>query len=273
MMGSDIQSPCRASFDPREHLANFETRDQVKERKADLIRALNAGDNPSRELAEVLAACRTGARCGLSICPFCMRRFRARFLIPTICAQIARWQDSTGLRGVAISAVPAELKLDSDELHKLDLVKVLDSFRQQLRRAGYGDCIAVAGVDLSFNEHSECLWPRHWQPHFYGIVLTANSPKQVKADLGKYFSNDESVRVPVKVNRLKHPMRAVSYLWKPFFQRRISYVAPNGRQAARKLPLRPKQLREVASYFADKAPTERLLFIGIRRRGRELVKL
>ncbi|WP_374631139.1 hypothetical protein [Ferrovibrio sp.] len=259
-------------FDPRKRLAGFETRQQAKTRRADLIRALNAGDNPSRELAEVLAACSTGARCGISICPFCMRRCRARFLIPKICAWIARWQDSTGLRGVAISAVPAELKLDSGELHNLDLAKMLDSFRQQLRRAGYGDGIAVAGVDLSFNEHSEGLWTPHWQPHFYGIVLTANSTKQVKADLEKYFASDESVRVPIKVNRLKHPMRAVSYLWKPFFQRRISYVAPNGRQAARKLPLRPKQLREVASYFADKAPTERLLFIGIRRRGQELVK-
>lgn len=273
MMGSDIPSPCWENFDPRELLDGFETREQVEKRKVDLIRVLNAGDKRARAIAQVLAACSTGARCGLAICPYCMRRFRAGFLIPKICARVAEWQEGTGLHGVAISAVPAELKLDSGELLNLDLAKMLDGFRQQLRRAGYGDGIAVVGVDLSFNEHSEGLWTPHWQPHFYVIVLTANSSKQVKADLEKYFASDESVRVPVKVNRLKHPMRAVSYLWKPFFQRRISYVAPNGRQAARKLPLRPKQLREVASYFADKAPTERLLFIGIRRRGQELVKV
>lgn len=272
-MGSDIPSPCWASFDPHEHLAGFETRKQVKTRKADLIRELNAGDRRAREISEVLDACSTGARCGLSICPFCMRHFRARLLIPKVCAQIAEWQKSTRLCGVAISAVPAKLKLAPSELHNLDLAKILDGFRQQLRRAGYGDCIAVAGVDLSFNEHSEGLWAPHWQPHLYGLVLTADSPKQVKARLAKYFQSDESVLVPVKVNRLKNPMRAVSYLWKPFFQRRISYVAPNGRNAARKLPLRPERLREAVSYFADKAPTERLLFTGIRRRGQQLVEV
>ncbi len=150
---------------------------------------------------------------------------------------------------------------------------MLDAFRQRLRRAGYGGYISINGVDLSFNESSEGKWASHWQPHFYAVVLSANEPKQVKAELGKFFPADESVRVPVHVKRLNDPMRPVSYLWKPFFQRRVSYIATNGRLAARKLPLRPDQVREVALFFGEKAPTERLLFTGIRRRGQHLVEM
>lgn len=263
----------RKVFDPRSDLSGFESRDEGLERKKALIRILLTGEDHHHHLGTVLSLCETGSRCGLSICPFCMRRFRARFLIPEVCAQIARWQERTGESGVAASVVPARLKLAPGELDKLNLGKMLDVFRQQLRRSGYGDCISVAGVDLSFNEDSDNQWAPHWQPHLYAVVLSANEPKQVKAELGTFFPVDESVRVPVLAKRLNEPMRPVSYLWKPFFQRRVSYIAANGRLAARKLPLRPDQVREVVSYFADKAPCERLLFMGIRRRGQHLAEV
>src|SRR6266481_994562 len=57
-------------------LPQFETIQDVRDRKADLVKHLKAGKRATRRVARKLRKCRRYAVCGSPICPQCVRGLR-----------------------------------------------------------------------------------------------------------------------------------------------------------------------------------------------------
>lgn len=78
-----------ASLDLAHKLPRFETFKQARERRAKLIVILDRGAHGAPLVGKRLGRCRKGRRCGLSICPICLRRFR-QWLVGALAARLAQ---------------------------------------------------------------------------------------------------------------------------------------------------------------------------------------
>src|SRR5437016_1559477 len=86
-------------------LPEFETEQTAFERQREMIRALKGHDQAAKRLAEKLKRCAKGQQCNLSMCPICVRRLRASFVLAAR-RVIRRVQRRRKLPVTAFCAVP-----------------------------------------------------------------------------------------------------------------------------------------------------------------------
>jgi hypothetical protein len=84
-------------------LPNVETEQTAFQRQREIIRALKGDDSAAKRLAEKLKACANGSPCKLSMCPICVRRRRASFVLAAL-RVIRRVQRKRKLPLTALSA-------------------------------------------------------------------------------------------------------------------------------------------------------------------------
>jgi hypothetical protein len=221
---------------------NLETREQARESRDQLVRQLRNGDRSTRLLADKLANCQKTRRCGLAICPFCVRRLRKGFILDAL-----RLVERLRRRGkLPITAFPAASIRDQypvGQLQKLDLAQINKRIQRQHQRAHFP--VVFAGVDISFNEASPPKSPPYWQRQVYGIVVGLGVDA-VKAALKRLYPAAPSIPRPLRVRECSDLPAALSYLIKPQFVRRIGYIDDTGRQNTRKCGLKAAEARELA---------------------------
>lgn len=150
----------------QQQLPEFETSQQARERKAALVNDLKAGSQPTRSGGRRLEKCCKNAACDSPICPRCVRNLRRSFVTGAMaCIDQVNAADSIPKdQIVAFSAVLTDMLTEEryvdGDLHKADPQRVNERVLRRHQRAGLP--LVFAGVDNSYNEHSENRWDPHW---------------------------------------------------------------------------------------------------------------
>jgi hypothetical protein len=222
-------------------LPNFETAPTAFERQAKIIRALGGDDPAAIRVAEKLQQCAKGGSCNLSMCPICVRRLRASFVLAAR-RVIRRVQRRLKLPITAFCAVPFRDQYLPGRLSQMDLPLINDRVQCQHRRAGFP--LVFAGIDLSWNEYIPPKIAPFWQGQVYGVVVGLDG-EAVKSAIKHLYPPAASIARPFQATYCSDLPEALSYAIKPAFVRRVSYI-----DYPRRPPLKPwlkgPQLREMA---------------------------
>jgi len=81
-----------------------------------------------------------------------------------------------------------------------------------------------------------------------------------------YQANDTTPE-PLKVRECENLAKALSYMIKPYFGRRVSYLDNTGRFNTRKVPLKRAQAQELATWIDQYPLSARYALTGCRRYG------
>jgi hypothetical protein len=260
----------RPERDAALHLPGFETQNQAEGERARIARILEA--RGAKAVAEALRGCCEDQRCGRAHCPVCNRQFRLWF-IATVMALI----ENTPTNNLyAVSIIPANMAREPGSLSTLPLPNAKESLRRRLDRRLPPSAQVLLGIDACMNHDEtkrEKRIPPQWQFHLYGFIWGI-SKAELKRVLHGMFLKSPAVPRPVQIKEVRNPrdlMAVVSYAMKSGFTRRVSYTAPNGRIASRKVGLKARETAELMSYLAQYRSSDRLMLLRVRRRGTQLI--
>lgn len=241
-------------------LPDFETEQTAFERQAEIIRARKGEDPAATRLAEKLKRCANGRPCNLSMCPICVRRLRASFVLAAR-RVIRRVQRRRKLPITAFCAVPLRDQYRPGRLSQMDLPLINDRVQSQHKRAGLP--LVFAGIDLSWNEYIPPKKPPFWQGQVYGVVVGLDV-EAVKSAIKRLYPRAASITKPFQATECSDLPEALSYAIKPAFVRRVSYI-----DYPRRRPLKPwlkgPQLRELALCLGRYKLPVRYALTGCRR--------
>jgi hypothetical protein len=98
----------------------------------------------------------------------------------------------------------------------------------------------------------------------YGVCVGLDTA-EVKTRLAKLYPRNNTTPKPLRVRRCKNLALALSYMIKPYFGRRVSYIDGTGRFNTRKVPLKRPQVQELATWIDQYPLTARYALTGCRR--------
>ena len=148
-------------------------------------------------------------------CPECSRA--AQRLVTKVTRRFLKAQPGGG-KIVCVNVVPADGTTAPGQLSLSQLARSVRRWKEALAGAGVG--WFVGAIDWSFNEHRQNRYPPHWSVHFYGLTVT-NDPEELKRRLRQQFPKAASIVRPVKVTDWDGDRRALRYILKPNFWRRV----------------------------------------------------
>ena len=120
---------------------------------------------------------------------------------------------------VCVSVVPADGVVKPRKLSPADHQRAVRRWKDKLCKAGV--TWFVGAIDISFNEHKSARYRPFWSIHSLGLTVT-DDRKKLKRELRRHFpSTDYSIPVPVKVTKWDGDPKALGYILKPNFWRRI----------------------------------------------------
>jgi hypothetical protein len=141
--------------------------------------------------------------------------------------------------------------------------------RRLIEDAGISDVPIVGFVDLSFNIHSQNLWPSHWQPHLEFLTPT-DVWREIKEPLREQLSKSESVKIPLRGVPVRNFQAQVSYAFKPSPLRKTYFPATSPKARPHKQWLKGAQEVEFLLWLGDQKADARSFTLGVRQYGREL---
>lgn len=253
----------KTKYDLAKILPETETLAEAKKANAKLIRRLKKGDGRSKKVAKKLSRCTKRRRCWLDACHVCRRL-------------VGRWYGSEVLPLfedqdlLLVTLVPVARSLPAGKLHLFDPLKMKGVLSKKFALPGLEKAVVVGGIDISFNIHSDDAWSPRWQPHFH-LIVAGITRKELWAVLRPQFKKNEAAPRPTHAKPVTDPPEAVSYTFKSFFCRRVSYIDENGTNQARNVSLKSKEMEEAALFSDTIKITDRLFLRNVRRHGKRLV--
>jgi hypothetical protein len=214
-----------------------------------MVKDLKAGRRATRKVGRKLRRCRKDAVCSSPICPRCLRNLRKSFVLGAISCidQVCTAEGIPEDWIVAFSAVLTEERYADGELHNADLRRINERLQRRHQRAGLP--LVFAGVDISYNEDSAGRWEPHWQLHVYGVCVSVDVA-EVTTLLARLYPANNTTPKPLRVRHCENLADALSYLIKPYFGRRVSYLDGTGRGSTRgNVPLKRAQAQELATWI------------------------
>jgi hypothetical protein len=215
-------------------------------------------------LADRLQACRPHHRCRSAACPECARA--GQRLIADAVRRFLKAKVIEGAKIVCVTIVPKDGMIKPGKLRKADHERALRRWKERLGKAGV--TWFIGATDFSLNEHKRRAHGPQWSEHIYGITVIEN-PKKLKRLLKKQFPKAKAIPRPVKVVEWDGDRRALLYIAKPNFSRRIATDDGqrfNPKTGATRLchetdtqPLKSKQRRELLLHLEDVGMQSRLL--------------
>jgi hypothetical protein len=206
-------------------------------------------DTSSLALATKLESCKPQARCKSAACPECA--YAATRLLTPITKKYLDDQARASII-VCASIVPADGIVAPGQLSPAQHQRNVRRWKEALGRAGVA--WFIGGSDWSFNEHEDNRYPRHICHHFYGFTATTDAD-DLKKQLQAQFPKTDAIPRPVKVQEWDGKKKAIRYMVKAEFFRRIGsddgkrFNKANGKKrscrATDKQPLRSSQRREL----------------------------
>ncbi len=238
----------------------------LKGEREELVQWLRKKSQKSQaclHLAEKLDKCRRNHRCKSPACPECASA--AQRLIADAARKFLK-AHADGETIVCVTVIPDDGMIKPGKLSKAGYALVR-SCKERLAKAGVA--WFVGAMDISLNEHLQARHKPKWSRHFYGVTVTKN-PKKLKRKLRRQFPKNDVIPRPVKVLEWDGDGKALRYIMKPNFSRRIAN--DHGRRYDKtsekttrtcrdtdKQPLKSKQKRELLLHLDDIGIQSRLL--------------
>jgi hypothetical protein len=221
----------------------------------DWLRKKHPADRTSMALADRLEACKTNKRCLSLACPKCSHAAQA-FTTEVVTSFLATHPEREKI--VCVSVVPTDGMVPKGKLTTDQHARNIRRWRDTLARVGV--TWFLGATDWSFNEHASRRYPPTWQEHFYGFTVT-DDPAQLKKGLKKQFPPTDAIPRPVRVEAWDGNKKAVRYMLKPVFWRRIATdegqrhdkdsAEKRGCRATDKQPLRSAEKHELLMLLAE----------------------
>jgi hypothetical protein len=240
--------------------------EELKSEREDLVAWLRKKGKKSQkclDLADKLDQCRPKHRCKSPACPECGAA--GQRLMATATRQFLKAQANGGTI-VCVTVVPDDGLIKPGKLNKADHERAIRRWKEKLGKAGV--TWFVGATDLSFNEHKQAKHKPRWSEHFYGVTRHRD-PKSLKKMLRGQFPKTKAILRPVKVKVWDGDKKALRYILKPNFWRRIAndYAQRHNKKtgttrscrATDKQYLKSKQKRELLVYLDDIGIQSRLL--------------
>jgi hypothetical protein len=189
----------------------------LKHDRKELVEGLRKKkDDKSRlALADKLENCKPNNRCRLGPCPECS--YAAQQLVTAVTLNFLQKQPSSETI-VCVSIVPADGASKPGELSLAQHQRNVRRWKEILGRAGVPWFIGAS--DWSFNEHDRGRYQPHWSQHFYGFTATTDL-EDLKQRLQHQFPKSDAVPRPVKLQEWDGKKKALRYMLKAEFWRRI----------------------------------------------------
>jgi hypothetical protein len=191
---------------------------RLKRERKDLVTRLRKkanGNEASLALADKLGSCQPNHRCKSGACPECA--YATQQLVTQVAQRFLSDQPSSDTI-VCLSIVPADGASKPGNLTKDRHQRNVRRWKEALGRAGV--TWFIGGSDWSLNEHDEDRYPGHWSHHLYGFAATTD-PEELKKALQNQFPKSDVIPRPVKVQPWDGERRALRYMLKREFWRRI----------------------------------------------------
>jgi hypothetical protein len=240
--------------------------EELKSERENLAAWLRKKGKKSRaclRLADKLEECEPRRRCRSAACPECATA--GQRLIAEVTQKLLNAQAGEA-KIVCVTIIPADGMIRPGKLDNADHDRAIPRWKERLGKAGV--TWFIGATDISFNEHKQAQQKPKWSKHFYGIAVT-NGPKKLKRKLRQQFPKNDVILRPVKLEEWDGDNRAMRYILKPNFWRRIAtddaQRYDEKTRSARRCrdtdtqPLRSKQKRELLLHLDDIGMQSRLL--------------
>ena len=189
--------------------------DQRKKR-IDWLRTKGKQDPDCIKLVDKLEECRPRHRCKSAACPECANA--GQRLVPRVSRPFLKAQTGSG-KIVCVTIVPADGLTRRGRLDEANHFRATRRWKDRLGRAGID--WFVGATDWSLNEHAKGRHRPRWSLHIYGFTV-AKDPQRLKEALKKQFPNNDAIPRPVKVREWDGNKKALRYVLKPNFWRRVA---------------------------------------------------
>ena len=255
----------------------------LKSKRQDLVAWLlekGKKSSASRQLAANLEGCKKGHRCKSAACPECA--YAAQRLIAKVTRRLLK-AHAQGARIVFVTVIPDDGTTKRGNLNKGEHERRVRRWKEKLGKAGI--TWFVGATDWSYNEREEENHKSFWCEHIHGIMVTKDLRK-LKEKLRKQFPNTGLIPRPVRVIEWDGDSKALRYLLKAQFVRRIASdqgKRHNKKSGAMRLcrdtdtqPLRSKQKLELLLHLDDIGIQSRLVMrqcqvLNLKRHGPTVV--
>lgn len=244
-------------------LKGFETVEECLDRNKVIVRALEQEPALS-PVARHIKDCSKFDRCQHLLCSQCKREFRLQY-VPKICEFLAHQKGESRIYAVTLLE-----PLDASTTKEIDIAKLKDNLYHRLKRLFGDEIIAIGGFDIVLNTDSENTWKPFFHPHWHLIFITKLSPKELREKLKHYYPQTDIIKRPVRVVAVRSFKRAVSYMFSPYFSRRVRFLNTkrDGRNPfydGREYSLNGKQMRQLAKKLSNNKVTDMLFLYGCRK--------
>jgi hypothetical protein len=172
-------------------------------------------DEASVALAKKLLACRPNNRCRSLVCPQCSNALQ-KFTTGVANRFLTSHPDRDQI--VCVTVVPSDGEIRKGNLNAGQHQRNVRRWKEHLGREGV--TWFLGATDWSFNEHLSGRYKPGWQEHFNGFTVT-DDPTGLKARLLEQFPATDAIPRPVKVRVWDGDQRAIEYMIKREFWRRI----------------------------------------------------
>jgi len=241
--------------------------DKLKSKREKLVvwlRKKGKGNQACIDLADKLDQCRPKHRCRSAACPECATA--GQRLVANVTRRFLKKQNSDGAKIVCVTIIPADGMIKPGKLDAAEHERAARRWKDRLGKAGAE--WFVGATDLSMNEHKRGRNKSRWSAHIHGITVNKN-PKKLKRALKKKFPKTKGIRRPVMVEEWDGDQKALRYIFKPNFSRRIA--TDNAQRYDKKTgtmrkcrntdpqPLKSKQKRELLLHLDGIGMQSRLL--------------
>lgn len=242
---------------------DFETFGSAKtEQKYRIKQLVKSGTAEDKFIAKILKGCRINRRCWNSVCPVCMRWYRIRH-----CASLLKLcKDRSDARIVHL--IPAIYLKRPGELKKLSVRTFHMMVHKQLRDLNLPFLCAIGGSELAM-----CEKTRMWIPHFHIVVfgLTPDAEKKLRNTYRKQ-NNEGRISKPFMVQKLKDPVKQISYTLKSFPTRRRN-VEEKHLPYKGKVRISEPYHTESLRFFAKHEPQNFEFLYGYTQRGGKVFRI
>jgi hypothetical protein len=98
-------------------------------------------------------------------------------------------------------------------------------------------------------------------------VCVALDMAEIRIRLARQYGGNDTTPEPLKIRECENLAKAPSYIIKPYFGRRVSFLDDTCRFNTRKVRLKRRQAQELATWIDQYPLTARYALTGCRRYG------
>ena len=185
--------------------------------------------------------------------------------MPKICEFLSRQKGESRIYAVTLLE-----PLDAKTTKKFNIAKLKNTLYKRLKRLFGDNIIAIGGFDIVLNTDAINTWKPFYHPHWHLIFITKLDSQYIREKLKHYYYQTDTIKRPMRVVNVKSFKKAVSYMFSPYFSRRVRFLNTKreGRNPfydGREYRLTHKEIRRLVKKLSKYKVADMLVLYGCRR--------